>query len=147
MPQGKGTYGSKVGRPPKKAKKGGKYALGGKIGGKSPEWSEIIHGEYIMPYNQEYMDKEEGGKIVNPPEPIEQMMPEFDARQRSTVSPVLDEGNQPMDKTGWSTGERYGPDDIFPYGLWKKGGKVSDKGNKPMTENALGQIEGKVYKK
>ena len=115
MPQGKGTYGSKVGRPPKKAKKGGKYAL--------------------------------GGKIINPPEPIEQMMPEFDARQRSTVSPVLDEGNQPMDKTGWSTGERYGPDDIFPYGLWKKGGKVSDKGNKPMTENALGQIEGKVYKK
>ena len=77
MPQGKGTYGSKVGRPPKKAKKGGKYALGGKIGGKSPEWSEIIHGEYIMPYNQEYMDKEEGGKIVNPPEPIEQMMPEL----------------------------------------------------------------------
>ena len=53
MPQGKGTYGSKVGRPPKKAKKGGKYAL--------------------------------GGKIINPPEPIEQMMPEFDARQRSVI--------------------------------------------------------------
>ena len=39
------------------------HALGGKIGGKSPEWSEIIHGQYVMPYNQEYMDKEEGGKI------------------------------------------------------------------------------------
>jgi hypothetical protein len=125
MPQGKGTYGSKVGRPPKKAKKGGKYALGGKIGDKTNMYD--IYGEYIMPYNQEYMDKEEGGKIVNPPEPIEQMMPEFDARQRSTVSPVLDEGNQPMDKTGWSTGEKYGPDDIFPYGLWKKGGKVKKK--------------------
>ena len=113
MPQGKGTYGSKVGRPPKKAKKGGKYALG---------W-----------------------KIINPPEPIEQMMPEFDARQRSTVSPVLDEEDESdftpvhpmfqaqMDLAGWQT--------------MKKGGKVSDKGNKPMTENALGQIEGKVYKK
>jgi len=111
MPQGKGTYGSQVGRPPKKkkyakggkskenfkphmmygdgkskmantyeehislqkkgwghskkAKKGEKYALGGQIG-KKTDWSNIVHGEYIMPYNQEYMDREEGGKINGP---------------------------------------------------------------------------------
>ena len=59
MPQGKGTYGSKLGRPPKKKK-----ALGGKIGDKTDMYD--MYGEYIFPYNQEYMDKKEGGKINGP---------------------------------------------------------------------------------
>ena len=42
-----------------------KKALGGKIGNKT-DWSNIVHGEYVMPYNQEYMDKEKGGLINGP---------------------------------------------------------------------------------
>ena len=97
-----------------------------------------MYGQFIMPYNQEYMDKEEGGKIVNPPEPIEQMMPEFDARQRSTMAPVLDEEDEAdftpvhpmfqaqMDLGGWQTMKKGGKVSHYKHGQSIKRGLIKD---------------------
>ena len=78
MPQGKGTYGSQVGRPPKKQKK---YKAGGKVGMNADPFSTknpegLPHQQMIQAIEKE--DARAG---------IEEDIPTTDAMERSEVSP------------------------------------------------------------
>ena len=78
MPQGKGTYGGQVGRPPKKQKK---YQAGGKVGMNSDPFSTknpegLPHQQMIQAIEKE--DERAG---------IEEDIPTTDAQGRSQVSP------------------------------------------------------------
>ena len=86
MPQGKGTYGEQVGRPPKKAM---------------------------------------GGKIINPPEPIEQIMPEFDARNRSQLTPGFGDNFEPLNTNPYE--DQYSDMPQGPPVGFKQGGKIKKK--------------------
>ena len=160
MPQGKGTYGSKIGRPPKKYQTGGEVMRSPEPSitpefdarnrsqvsegfgndmididntqGKFPQTDDIGLGEMESNnFNQETPLNQPGGPAFAP-----RISATFDEGPDAMNDPdielakggkISDKGNKPMDKTGWSSGEKYGPDDIFPYGLWKKGGKVKKK--------------------
>ena len=48
----------------------------------------------------------------------------LNANKNKPAGSLIANGNNPMDKTGWSSGEKWGPDDIFPYGLWSDRGRT-----------------------
>jgi len=91
MPQGKGTYGSQVGRPPKKQKK---YYGGGKVGmGTDPFSSKNPGGlptEQIMEAIDEKNDLEETPSL--------NAIPSANAQERSQKSPDTTEYKSPKEE-------------------------------------------------
>ena len=82
MPQGKGTYGSKVGRPPKKGKK--KYYGGGSVDPFSTRNPEGVPVEQVA----------EAMAQQNMAQSIENAIPTSNAMERSQVSPDITKYNK-----------------------------------------------------
>jgi len=149
MPKGKGTYGDQVGRP---SKKGKKYFTGGMTNNRKPNPNLPItppnqmegkprpdeplgppdetsmydmYGQFIMPYNQEYMDKKDGGKIEEYKEGGE--IPTFDARNRNeSVKGFMEGGGTPQATNQYAEGGQVDgeqPDSYFLGGALKKAAK------------------------
>jgi hypothetical protein len=108
MPQGEGTYGSKVGRPSKK-----KYKDGGVVGAADEAALEAAQmGQELEAIPVQKIEPE------FPIESSEPEIPEFNAMDRSQVSPMGDE---------------------VGTGLYKEGGKVKRK--KPIYNEMIKKAE------
>ena len=88
MPQGKGTYGSKVGRPPKKGKK--KYYGGGSVDPFSAKNPEGV----MVKKEMEAIDE------ANMQKDIQDSIPIANAQERSQESPMGEEGGTGRYKEG-----------------------------------------------
>ena len=89
MPQGKGTYGSQVGRPSKKGKK--KYNMGGNVDPFSTRNPEGVPAEQAM-------DMLEDANMANQGQ--EGLLPTSNAQERSQASPMGNEVGTGMYKEG-----------------------------------------------
>ena len=119
MPQGKGTYGSKVGRPPKK-----KYQEGGKVLGQEAVMEAAKMGQDLKSIGNEL-------SLENMPMDV----PTSDAMQRSQTYQMGGEVGKGIYKEGGKVRKK------------SKGGLISNILLGPLGSAALSKVTGKKGKK
>ena len=130
MPQGKGTYGSQVGRPKKKYNKGGSVSM---------------NADPFSTRNEEGVPAEQMAEAMETQNMANEGLPTANAQERSQVSPDVEQYKDGGKVSKWKR-KGASPEEIMEQARLSKFKKVSkDKG--PKLQKRKGESSAEYYKR